>query len=127
MRNEIGSATLQIKLAQQVACWLSYELHAVPILLRKGASGVDRTPGTSRVTAMEIDLTHLLGDRIKALTVGDRFHSCSRPTVHGFVVTIRDRHVHACVSVRRRADDNVVLSDAQSPSVIVARADIFER
>src|SRR5205823_14636450 len=49
-----------------------------------------------------------------------------RPAVDHFIVTVGNRHVHACVAVGSRAEDDIVLGNTQTPGVIVAGADEFE-
>src|SRR3954447_15066382 len=103
--DEISTAPLEVEEPKQVSGGFSDELRLVPIILWKGPRGVDATARARRVAPMEINLPHLLGDGIKTLAVCDGFQPRRRPTVHRFVVAVRNGHVHARVAVGRGADD----------------------
>ena len=69
---EIGPVGRQDEHADQVARRFAHECGAIPIFLGIGAGRVECVPGSGRVTAVMVDLPHLVGDRLEAIAVGDR-------------------------------------------------------
>src|SRR5439155_1168184 len=121
VRDEIRAARFEMRLAEQVAGRLVHELDAVPIFLREIPRRINRAAGSRGVAPVVIHLADLVGDRIETLAVRDGREHAGRPAVDRLVIAIRDRHVHAGIAVRRGAKDEIVLGDAESPGVVVAR------
>src|SRR5205814_2871115 len=74
-----------------------------------------------------IHLPNFVSDWEELLGIGCRLEPARGPAANGFVITIRDRHVHARVIVGGGAEDDVVFADAKAPGVVVAGANEFER
>src|SRR5439155_22740941 len=103
------------------------EQEGVQILLREIASRVDGTARARRVTPVKIHLPDFVRERIKALAIGDGFEPARRPAIDRLVVSIRNRHIHAGISVCRRSEDGGVFSEAEAPRVVVARTNKLQR
>src|SRR5207249_3077191 len=105
---------------------LGHEGDAVPVFLGIGARGVKRVSGGRGEAAVEIDLAHLVGDRIELVAGGDGRQHRSRHAADLLVVAVRDRQEDAGVAVGGGAEQESVLAEADAPGVVAGGAEEFE-
>src|SRR5439155_10618538 len=120
------AARFQAEQAQQMAGWLADELNAIPVFPGEIARRVNRAARPGGVASVIIHLPDLVGDGVETLAVRDGSQHAGGPAVDRFVVAIGNRHVHARVAVRGRAEDEVVLGQSETPGVVVARTNEFQ-
>src|SRR5262249_20187689 len=102
------------------------ERRAVPVLLRIGTGGVESVPRRRGEAAVEVDLAHLVRDRMEAIALGDGRQHGRRPATHALVVAVRDRQEDARGGVARRAEQLTVLAEADAPAVVARAAQDLE-
>ena len=98
----------------------------IPVVPGIGAGGVKCMTRTGGKSAVEIDLADLVGDRIKAIRLGDVLEHGGRPAAYGFVVAIGNRQVNAWATVGRGAENQAVFAESHAPGVVVRAAKELE-
>ena len=131
---EGGGLRHELERRHDVARRLADEGGAVPVFPRVGTGGIEPVAGRGGEPAVVIDLTD--GDRlVRSGSLRSQFHLGAAgdagergrtPAADPFIHAIRERHVFARVAVGRRAEEQTLLAETQSPGVVVGAAEKFE-
>ena len=131
---EGGGFRHELERRHDVARRLADEGGAVPVFLWIGPRGVEAVAGRGGEPAVMVDLTD--GDRlVRSGSLRSQFHLGAAgdagergrtPAADPFIDAVGQRHVLAGVAVGRRAKEQTLLAETQSPGVVVGAAEKFE-